>query len=42
MSLYVLDTDILTLLQMGDPVVIRNAMNHATDKVVVSVISVEE
>jgi len=42
MSLYVLDTDILTLFQTGDPAVIRNAANHVTDNVVISVISVEE
>ena len=42
MSLYVLDTDVLTLLQMGDPVVIRNVAGHAADRTVVTVISVEE
>ena len=42
MSLYVLDTDVLTLLQMGDPVVIRNVAAHAADETAVAVISVEE
>lgn len=42
MSLYVLDTDILTLLQTGDPAVIRNVVAHAADSVVITVISVEE
>jgi tRNA(fMet)-specific endonuclease VapC len=42
MSLYVLDTDILTLLQAGDPVVIRNLASHAADRVAITVISVEE
>jgi tRNA(fMet)-specific endonuclease VapC len=43
MSVYVLDTDILTLLQHHHPIVVQHAaahrMNHA---VVISVISVEE
>jgi tRNA(fMet)-specific endonuclease VapC len=42
MSLYVLDTDILTLLQGGDPAVIRNVVSHATDALAITVISVEE
>ena len=42
MSLYVLDTDVLTLLQSGDPAVIRNVAAHAADETVITVISVEE
>ena len=42
MSLYVLDTDVLTLLQDGDPFVIRNVASHATDALAITVISVEE
>ena len=42
MSLYVLDTDMLTLLQDGDPVVIRNVVSHAADDLAITVISVEE
>ncbi len=42
MSLYVLDTDVLTLLQDGDPAVIRNVVLHAADDLAVTVISVEE
>ena len=42
MSLYILDTDILTLLQDSDPLVIRNVVNHAADDLAVTVISVEE
>ncbi len=42
MSLYVLDTDILTLLHIGDPVVVRHVASHVTDEVAAAVISVEE
>jgi tRNA(fMet)-specific endonuclease VapC len=42
MSLYVLDTDVLTLLQDGDPAVIRNVVIHAADPLAITVISVDE
>ncbi len=42
MSLYVLDTDVLTLLTNGDPVVRRRVAEHDPGDVVITVISVEE
>jgi tRNA(fMet)-specific endonuclease VapC len=42
MSLYVLDTDILTLLVSGDPVVRGHVAEHDPAGVVITVISVEE
>ena len=42
MTLYVLDTDILTLFQMGHPEVIRHVQGYVADQLAVSVISVEE
>jgi tRNA(fMet)-specific endonuclease VapC len=42
MSLYVLDTDVLTLFEKGDPVVIRNVIAHTADGLAITVISVEE
>jgi tRNA(fMet)-specific endonuclease VapC len=42
MSLYVLDTDVLSLHQDGHPVVTRNVESHPPQEVALSVISVEE
>jgi tRNA(fMet)-specific endonuclease VapC len=42
MSLIVLDTDVLTLFQRGDPVVVRRVQEHALADLSVSIISVEE
>jgi len=42
MSLYVLDTDILTLLLSGDPVVRQHVVEHDPADVAITVISVEE
>src|SRR5438874_1344629 len=42
MSLYVLDTDILTLLQNKHPTVLRHASGHPNTSIVITVISVEE
>ena len=42
MTLFVLDTDILTLLQHGHPEVCHNVARHDADDLAVSVISVEE
>jgi tRNA(fMet)-specific endonuclease VapC len=42
MSLYVLDTDILTLYQTGHAAVVANARKHFGSPLTVSVISVEE
>jgi tRNA(fMet)-specific endonuclease VapC len=42
MSLYVLDTDVLTLFENGDPAVIRNVVAHSADGLAITVISVEE
>jgi tRNA(fMet)-specific endonuclease VapC len=42
MSLYVLGTDILTLLRGGDPAVRRRAAEHDPAEVAITVISVEE
>ncbi len=42
MSLYVLDTDVLTLLQESDPAVVRSVDAHRDSDLAVTVISVEE
>lgn len=42
MSLYVADTDVLTLFAKGHPAVVRNVINHAADELAVTVISIEE
>lgn len=42
MSLTVLDTDVLTLFQRGDPVVVRNVEAHPLPQLAVTIISVEE
>ncbi len=42
MSLYLLDTDHVSLYQMGHPRVIEQIMNHIQDQVGVTVITVEE
>ena len=42
MSLYIFDTDHLSLLEQGHPHVLRNIIVHRADVISVSVISVEE
>jgi tRNA(fMet)-specific endonuclease VapC len=42
MSLFVLDTDILTLFQMGHPQVVARVGEHAPDELAISVVTVEE
>lgn len=42
MNLYVLDTDMLSLLQDGKPEVVARVAAHRPDEIAVSVISVEE
>lgn len=42
MSLYVLDTDIMTLYQHGHPVVVQNVLAHPLLELAITVISVEE
>ena len=42
MTRYVLDTDILTLLQEGHPAVVRRAAARRFDELAITVISVEE
>jgi tRNA(fMet)-specific endonuclease VapC len=41
-SLFLLDTDHLTLYQMGHPQVLTNVARHLTDQLAISVITVEE
>jgi tRNA(fMet)-specific endonuclease VapC len=41
-SLFVIDTDHLTHYQMGHPQVLQNILQHITDQLTISVISVEE
>jgi len=41
-SLFLLDTDHLTLYQMGHPQVLTNVARHVTDQLSISVITVEE
>ena len=42
MSLYVLDTDILSLLQLNNPQVAKRVLSHSPDELAVTIISVEE
>ena len=42
MNRFVLDTDIVTLYQLGQPVVVQRVQAHPTNQLVVSVITVEE
>ena len=42
MSLFLLDTDHLTLYQMGHPQVLTNVVRHASDQLAIHVITVEE
>ena len=42
MSLYVLDTDIMTLFQRGQPRVVQQVLTHPVDELSIAVISVEE
>ena len=42
MSLFLLDTDHLTLCQMGHPQLLQNIVGHLTDQLAISVITVEE
>jgi tRNA(fMet)-specific endonuclease VapC len=42
MSLYVLDTDTLTLLQEGQATVVQHVSSHAPDELAITVITVEE
>jgi len=42
MSLYVLDTDILTLYQHGHPEVAKNVLKHPIAELAIAIISVEE
>ena len=42
MSLFVLDTDILTLFQEGHPAVVANVATHTDDNLAITVLSVEE
>jgi tRNA(fMet)-specific endonuclease VapC len=41
-SLFLLDTDHLTLYQMGHPQLLQNVARHLTDQLAISVITVEE
>jgi tRNA(fMet)-specific endonuclease VapC len=42
MSLYVLDTDILSMLQDGNATVTQRVSQHSPDEIKITVISVEE
>lgn len=42
MSLYILDTDTLTLFNWNHPKVLQNVLAHLHDEIAVTVISVEE
>lgn len=42
MSLYILDTDILSLYQHDHPIVLRSLLNHAADRIAISTVTVEE
>lgn len=42
MTLYLLDTDHLSLYQTGHPAVLLNVLRHVTDTLAISVITVEE
>jgi tRNA(fMet)-specific endonuclease VapC len=41
-SLYLLDTDQVTLYQLGHPLLIQNVLQHLVDQLAVAVITVEE
>jgi hypothetical protein len=41
-SLYLLDTDHVTLYQQGHPPLLRNLLRHVGDRLATSVITVEE
>jgi tRNA(fMet)-specific endonuclease VapC len=42
MSLYLFDTDLLSLYQMGHPRVVQNVLGHVSDQLAICVITVEE
>ena len=42
MSLFILDTDTLTLLQEGQPAVLAQVAAHRPEEIAVTVVSVEE
>jgi tRNA(fMet)-specific endonuclease VapC len=42
MSLYVLDTDLLTLYFHAHPVVTMNVLAHASDELTISIVTVDE
>jgi tRNA(fMet)-specific endonuclease VapC len=42
MSLFVLDTDIVSLYYRGEPIVVRNVDSHASSDLAISVVTVEE
>jgi len=42
MRLYILDTDILTLLQEGNPIVKQHVVSHRRQEIAITIISVEE
>src|ERR1700722_4244011 len=42
MSLYILDTDILTLYYHGDPIVVRDVDSRQTSELAISVMTVDE
>jgi tRNA(fMet)-specific endonuclease VapC len=42
MSLYVLDTDILTLFEEGQPIVLQRVQAHSPSELAITVLSVEE
>jgi tRNA(fMet)-specific endonuclease VapC len=42
MTLFVLDTDILTLLERGDPAVVAHVAVHSPAEIAISVITIEE
>lgn len=42
MSLYILDTDILSLYQHDHPIVLRSLLNHTADRIAISTVTIEE
>jgi tRNA(fMet)-specific endonuclease VapC len=42
MALFVLDTDILTLLERGNGAVVANVAKHAPEEIAISIVTVEE
>jgi tRNA(fMet)-specific endonuclease VapC len=42
MSVFILDTDTLTLLNWNDPAVLRNCVTHLRDEIATTIITVEE